>query len=218
MKQIAVLGLSRFGTSVALSLAKMGVEVLGVDWLEEKVTDLSHSLTHTIQADLRDEEALDSLGLPDFDVVILCIKDIETSCLTTIALKDHGAKKVVAQASSEVHAQILTRLGADKIIMPEKDMGVRVARNLATYNVVDCMELSDTHSLLEMESLEEWVGHTLADSNIRSKYGLNVVAIRTGHTVLVSPCASDIIHAGDILVVIGENSVLDRLTSKIKKK
>ena len=113
MKQIAVLGLSRFGASVARSLTSMGVEVLGVDNHPERVADLAHDITHVVQADILDNDALDSLGLRNFDVVVLSVKDVEISCLATIALKDHGAARVVAQATGEAHAKILERIGAD---------------------------------------------------------------------------------------------------------
>ena len=217
MKQIAVLGLSRFGASVARSLETMGVEVMGVDSDKEKVADLAHDITHVVQADILDSDALDSLGLRNFDVVILSVKDVEISCLATMALKDHGAAKVVAQASGEAHAKILERIGADKVIMPEKDMGIRLARSLAGNNILDYMELSSRHSLVEIEALDEWVGHTLKESNIRSRYGINVVAIRSGKSLQVSPRSVDLIHDGDIMVVIGENNDLERL-NKIEKK
>ena len=122
MKQIAVLGLSRFGASVARSLTAMGVEVLGVDNDPERVADLAQDITHVVQADILDNDALDSLGLRNFDVVVLSVKDVEISSLATIALKDHGAARIVAQATGESHAKILERIGADKVIMPEKDI------------------------------------------------------------------------------------------------
>ena len=217
MKQIAVLGLSRFGTSVARSLASMGVEVLGVDLNEETVNDFSRELTHTVQADILDADALDTLGLQEFDVVVLCIKNIEISCLATIALKDHGARYVVAQASGDAHAQILHRIGADKVIMPERDMGIRLAKSLASNNIMDYMELSSTHSLLEMEVPEEWVDRSLIDCKIRNKYGLNVVAIRSGADLRVSPTGDDVFRTGDIIVVVGENTVLDKFSSRKKR-
>ena len=217
MKQIAVLGLSRFGSSVARSLTSMGVEVLGVDIDEEKVADLVHDITHVVQADILDNDALDSLGLRNFDVVVLSIKNVEISSLATMALKDHGAKYVVAQASGDAHAKILDRVGADKVIMPEKDMGTRLARNLSGENIIDYMELSSTYSLMEITALESWVGHTLVENDIRSKYGLNVVAIRSGKQLIVSPKGQDLIHDGDVLVVIGDNADLEKL-SRLKSK
>ncbi|HBT65473.1 MAG TPA: hypothetical protein DEB10_12525 [Ruminococcaceae bacterium] len=218
MKQIAVLGLGRFGISVACSLEQLGVEVMGVDKSEEKVAEIAPQITHAVQADLLDSEAIDSLGLRNFDVVVLSIKNIEISCLTTISLKDHGAKFVVAQSSGDAHAKILDRIGADKVIMPEKDMGARIARNLAGNNIIDYMELSSRHSLMEINTPEDWIGRTLKENNIRSKHGVNVVAIRSGKNLQVSPGSDDIIHDGDILVVIGENSAIDKLCKYDKNR
>ena len=218
MKQMAVLGLGRFGTSVARSLARLNVEVMGVDKDPEKVAEIAPDITHAVQADVLDMDALDSLGLRNFDVVILSIKDVETSCLTTITLKDHGARFVVAQAAGDAHAKILERIGADKVVMPEKDIGTRLARSLASNNIIDYMELSARHSLMEIAAIDEWIGHTLKENNIRAKYGVNVVAIRTGKTIRVPPQGDDIIHDGDILVVIGEDADLEKLTRLSKRK
>lgn len=217
MKQMAVLGLGRFGASVARSLVQHGVEVMGVDSDPEKVADIAPDITHAVQADVMDVDALDSLGLRNFDGVILSIKDVEISCLTTMTLKDRGVRFVVAQAGGDAHAKILERIGADKVIMPEKDMGARLARSLSSDNLIDYMELSARHSLMELAALDEWIGHTLKENNIRSRYGVNVVAIRSGKTIQVSPQGDDIIHDGDILVVIGENADLEKLARLSKK-
>ena len=217
MKQIAVLGLSRFGASVARALTNMGVEVMGVDKNPDKVADLAHDITHAVQADILDDDALDSLGLRNFDVVVLSIKDVEISCIATMALKDHGAVKIVAQAGGEAHGKILERIGADKVIMPEKDMGIRLARSLSSNNLIDYMELSAKHSLMELEAIDEWVGRTLKQSNLRNRYKINVVAIRSGKVLRVAPGSDDIIHDGDVLVVIGENTDLERV-NKLGKR
>ena len=217
MKQIAVLGLSRFGASVARALTNMGVEVMGVDKNPDKVADLAHDITHAVQADILDDDALDSLGLRNFDVVVLSIKDVEISCIATMALKDHGAVKIVAQAGGEAHGKILERIGADKVIMPEKDMGIRLARSLSSNNLIDYMELSAKHSLMELEAIDEWVGRTLKQSNIRNRYKINVVAIRSGKVLRVAPGSDDIIHDGDVLVVIGENTDRERV-NKLGKR
>ena len=137
--------------------------------------------------------------------------------LETVACLGAGGLAPVMTIGGEAHAKILERIGADKVIMPERDMGTRLARSLAGENIIDYMELSARHSLMEIEALEEWVGHTLKDSNIRSRYGINVVAIRSGKTLRVSPQGDDLIHDGDVLVVIGENSDLEKL-HKIKKR
>lgn len=214
MKQIAVLGLGRFGASVARSLTKMGVEVLGVDSDPEKVADMVHDITHVIQADVLDPDALDSIGLRNFDAVVLSIKNVETSCLTTMALKDQGARYVVAQAGAETHAKILDRIGADKVIMPEKDMGNRLARSLAGNNIIDYMELSARHSLMEIEALDEWVGHTVQENNIRAKYGINVVAIRSGRNLMVSPKGDDRSTTAIFWWSSGKNGDLEKLNKR----
>ncbi|MDD2361979.1 MAG: TrkA family potassium uptake protein [Oscillospiraceae bacterium] len=211
MKQIAVLGLGRFGESVARSLESLGVEVMGVDINQEKVAEIAPFITHAVQGDLLDSDALESLGLRNFDVVILSIKNVEISCLATIAIKDSGAHYIVAQASGDAHGKILERIGVDKVIMPEKDMGTRIARSLAGNNIIDYMELSSKHSLIEITTPDDWVGHTLKENNIRNKYGVNVVAIRSGKSIQVSPKSDAIIHDGDILVVIGENNDLEKI-------
>ena len=211
------MGLSRFGASVARALTNMGVEVMGVDKNPDKVADLAHDITHAVQADILDDDALDSLGLRNFDVVVLSIKDVEISCIATMALKDHGAVKIVAQAGGEAHGKFLERIGADKVIMPEKDMGIRLARSLSSNNLIDYMELSAKHSLMELEAIDEWVGRTLKQSNIRNRYKINVVAIRSGKVLRVAPGSDDIIHDGDVLVVIGENTDLERV-NKLGKR
>lgn len=218
MKQIAVLGPQRFGRRAwPGALTSLGVEVLGVDKDPDKVADLAHDITHAVQADILDDDALDTLGLRNFDVVVLSIKDVEISCIATMALKDHGAVKIVAQAGGDAHGKILERIGADKVIMPEKDMGIRLARSLASNNLIDYMELSAKHSLMELEAIDEWVGRTLKQSNIRNRYKINVVAIRSGKVLRVSPGSDDIIHDGDVLVVIGENADLERV-NKLGKR
>ncbi len=218
MKQIAVLGLSRFGASVARSLAHVGVEVMGVDVDAEKVEELAREITHVVQANILDADALQSLGLRNFDVVVLSVKDIETSCLAIMKLRDCGAGYIVAQAGGEAHAKILERIGADKVIMPERDMGERLARSLAGDNIIDYMELSASHSLMEFGALEEWVDLPLKESNIRQRHNVSVVAIRSGKQILVAPDGNAVVRAGDILVVIGENEDLERLNKYSLRK
>lgn len=212
MKQIAVLGLDQFGSGVARTLTRLGVEVMGVDRDPEKVAEIAPDITKAIQADLMDAEALESLALHNFDAVVLSIKDVEISCLTTIAMKDQGIRYIVARAGGNVHAKILARIGADKVIMPEQDMGIKLAHSLAGNNVIEYMELSDQYSLMEIASLDEWVGHTLKEKNIRTRYGVNVVAIRSGDSFRIAPQGDDSIRKGDILVVIGENKDIEKLT------
>ena len=144
-KQFAVLGLGRFGTSVALTLHELGYQVLGVDSDEEIVQDLSHDLTHVVSADAADENTLRSLGINNYEVVIVGIGALEDNLLTTLNLKEMGVPFVAVKATSAVHGKMLEKIGADKIIYPERDMGKRVAHNLISSSIVDYIEMSNNH-------------------------------------------------------------------------
>lgn len=215
MKQFAVLGLGRFGSSLAKTLYDLGHEVLAVDEREEAVQEISELVTHAVQADATDESALRSLGLRNFDVVIVSIgADIQSSILVTLIVKELGVKYVVAKAQSELHAKVLYKIGADRVVLPERDMGLRLAHNLVSSNVLDFIELSSDYSIVEVAALNEWQGKTLKDLNFRRKYGLNVIAIKHNGEMNVSPRAEDIIEENDVLVVIGENEGITRLENK----
>jgi trk system potassium uptake protein TrkA len=212
MRQFAVIGLGRFGVSVAVSLVKMGYDVLAVDTDEYKVEQIVDEVTHAVQADALDEEALKALGIRNFDVVIVSIgHDMQASILTTVMLKEMGVDTVVAKARTELHGRVLARVGADKVVFPERDMGSRVARSLVSKNILDQIDLSPEFSLLELIAPEELVGRSLAEAEIRTKYGANILAIRRGDEVLISPGAKVIIREGDLLVVVGRNDRLRRL-------
>jgi trk system potassium uptake protein TrkA len=212
MKQFAVIGLGRFGVSVAVSLARMGYDVLAVDTDEHKVEKIVDEVTHAVQADALDEEALKALGIRNFDVVIVSIgQDMEASILTTVMLKEMGVKTVVAKARTELHGRVLAKVGADKVVFPERDMGSRVARSLVSKNILDQIDLSPDFSILELVAPEEFVGQSLAESAIRKEYGVNILAIRRGTEVLISPGANTVIQQGDLLVAIGRNDRLQRL-------
>lgn len=211
MKEFAVIGLGRFGRSVALSLASLGENVLGVDINETQVNRVAHELTKVVQADATDEEVLRSLGLRNFDVVIVAVGALEPSILITLALKEMGVKYVIAKASSDAHAKVLQKIGADRIVFPEKEMGTRLAYNLASSNILDVIELSPEYSVIEVTADGELVGRTLRNMDLRNKYGVNVLAIKRGNAVNLSPKAEDRIEKGDILVLIGTNTGLRRV-------
>lgn len=212
MKQFAVIGLGRFGTSVASTLMAMGHEVLVIDEEQEKIQEVANLVTHAIQADAKDENALKALGIRNFDVVIVAIgKDTESSILVTVLLKDLGVKCVVAKAQNELHGKVLGRVGADKVVFPERDMGARVAHQLASSNVLDHIELSPEFSILEIVAPEVLVGQTLRKYDLRAKFGITILALKRGTEILVSPSPDAPIIEGDILVAIGENKRLRSL-------
>ena len=215
LKQFVVLGLGRFGSSLARTLYGLGYDVLAVDEMEEAVQEISESVTHAVQADATDESTLRSLGLRNFDVAIVAIgSNIQSSILISMIVKELGVKHVVAKAQSELHAKLLYKIGVDRVVFPERDMGIRLAHNLVSSNVLDFIELSSDYSIVEMAALDEWQGKTLKDLDFRRKYGLNVIAIKRNGEMNVSPRAEEKIEENDVLVVIGDNERITRLEKK----
>mgnify|MGYP000930036207 CR=1 FL=1 len=211
LKQVIVVGLGRFGSSVALTLYKMGHDVLVLDKNEELVQELANLVTHAVQADATDETALRSLGIRNFDVAIVAVgNDLEASILATSLIKELGVKTVVAKAQNDLHGKILEKVGADRIIYPEREMGVRLAKYLSGTNILDYIELSPDFSILEVQASEKLSGKSLRELNLRARHGITVVAIRHGDEIKVSPGAEDSISQGDILVVVGATVALER--------
>jgi len=211
-KQFAVIGLGRFGTSVATTLHKMGYEVLAIDNDGERVQEFSNEVTHVVQADTTDEDTLKALGIRNFDVVIVAIgADVQGNILTTLQLKELGVPYIVAKASNKLHGKMLEKLGADRVVYPERDMGQRVAHNLVSSTVMDYIELSPNLNIMEISVPQAIVGKTLAETNLREKYEINVVAIKRGDDIIVPPLPSEQIIAHDILVVVGSIKGIQRL-------
>lgn len=209
MKQFAVIGLGRFGSSVARTLSRMGYEVLAVDTNEDRVNDLAEEVTYAVCVDAMDEQALKSLGLRNFDAVIVAIgQDVQSSILVTVMLKEMGVPRVVAKAQTELHGKVLQKVGADMVVFPERDMGVRVAHALASRNILDEIQLSPDYSIVELVAPPEFVNKTLQESAMRREYGVTVLAIRRGEEIIISPGARHEIKEGDVLVVLGR---VDRL-------
>lgn len=212
MKQYVVVGCGRFGSSVAKTLYKMGHDVLAIDSNEETIQNISDEVTHAVQADATDENVLKSLGIRNFDVAIITIgSDIQSSIMSTLIIKEQGVKYVVAKANNEIHAKLLLKIGADRVVFPERDMGMRVAHNLVSSHILDYIELAPDYSIMEVIALDEWVGKTLLEINIRSKHGVNVMAIKHEYEFNVSPIAMDRIEHGDVLVIMGHNNDLKKL-------
>nr|WP_269083260.1 TrkA family potassium uptake protein [Paenibacillus mucilaginosus] len=208
-KQFVVIGMGRFGTSVAKTLSNLGFEVLAIDSDEIRTQEISNIVTHVVQADSTDEEALRALGLRNFDVVVVAIgEDIQASILTTIILKEMGVPKVIVKAQTELHGKVLRKVGADKVVFPERDMGQRVAHHLISSNIIDYIELSEDYSIVEILASGQLVGKTLRQLDIRAKFGCNVMGIKTGDRMNIAPYADDMIKENDILVVVGKNTDL----------
>lgn len=211
-KQFAVIGLGRFGASVAMTLLKMGYEVLAIDSNPERVQKFSDSITYVVQADTTDENALKELGIRNFDTVVVAIgADIQANTMTTLLLKELGVNRIVAKASNALHGKMLQKIGADRVVYPERDMGYRVAHNLAAPNVLDYIELTPEVSVVEVSAPAILIGKSLAESRLRSVYGINVVAIKRGEQMIVPPLPEEQIRAQDILIVVGDSVGAQRL-------
>ncbi|TCZ75828.1 TrkA family potassium uptake protein [Paenibacillus albiflavus] len=217
-KQYAVIGLGRFGSSLSRELVKLGYEVLGIDINEERVHEMSQVLTHTVVADCTEEEVLRSLGIRNFDCVVVAIgNDMQASILTAIVLKDAGVTKVVAKALSELHGKVLQKIGVDRVIYPERDMGIRVAHQLVSPNLLDYIELSDDYTIAELSVPQKMCGNTLHDMNPRAKYGCSVVAIIKKSGVIVAPSATDMLEMDDLMVVIGKNDGIEKFEDDLER-
>ena len=217
-KQFVVIGLGRFGGTVSRELTRLGYEVMGLDRDMRKVQEYAAILPYVYQADTTDENVLKELGVHNMDHAIVSIgDDLQASILTTLILKDLGVPTVTAKATSEYHRRVLERIGADHIVQPERDTGVRVAHQLTNKNLVDYLELSPEFSLVEVLAPKEMHGQTLKQLNIRARYGCNIVAIRReDNRVIVSPLADEKILLGDILVIIGSNQDINRFEKRFE--
>ncbi len=208
-KQFAIIGMGRFGSSVAKTLSQLGFEVLAIDHREETVQEVSAFVTHAVQADSTDEEALRALGIRNFDVVVVAIgEDIQASILTTLILKEMGIPTTVVKAVNDLHGKVLKKIGADKVVYPERDMGQRVAHHLISSNIIDYIELSADYSIVEIKVSSQMIGKSLKQLDIRAKYGCNVIAIKQNEQLIIPPIAEEPLRMDDILVIVGKNSNL----------
>lgn len=210
-KEFAVIGLGRFGGSICQTLIDLGMEVLAIDINEERVNEYSTIATHAVIGNTTDEEVLKKLGIRNFDHVMVAIGDnIQASILTTLILKELGVKHVTVKAQNDYHEKVLRKIGADYIVHPERDMGKRIAHNLVSNNVLDYLELSDKHSIVEFVASERLINHSILDLNVRAKYGVNIVAIKREEDIIVSPLANEVIRPNDILIIIGADTHINR--------
>lgn len=204
--EIAVIGLGRFGSSLALTLARQGFSVVGVDRDPKLVQSLADDLTQTLAFDATDENALRAMDIASFDTVIVAIgADFEANLMATAALKAVGVRRIICKALTERQKTILLRVGADKVVLPESEAGQRLALELANPNLLDRIPLGREHSVVELSVPGAVAGITLQQAQLRSRYGVTVVAIKRAESVTVAPPADYVLAKGDLLVVIGTN-------------
>ena len=209
MKSYIVVGLGRFGTEVARQLCALGGEVLAVDSNEELVNQISNDVTHAVVADARDKSVLRALGAADFECAIVAIGgSLGDSVLATMNLKELGVPRIVCKAHDETHRQVLLKLGADEVVIPEKENAARLARSLSSPNVLEYIELSEEYGIIEVPAPKRWLDKTLKELNVRAKLGVNIIAVERGAKIDVSPAADYRIMEGDIMVVLGDADAL----------
>ncbi|CAM3253392.1 TrkA family potassium uptake protein [Vagococcus sp. PNs007] len=218
MKQnFAIIGLGRFGGSLCETLIESGQEVLAIDKDEDRINEYMNIATHAVVANAQDEMTLRSLGLRNFEHVIVAIgEDIQASILVTLMAKEMGVAKVTAKAQNSYHAKVLYKIGADNVVHPERDMGVKVAHNLVSKNILDYLELSDEYSLAEIKVTNpKFTNKNLLQLNFRQRFGLNIVGIRRNKQLIISPLAEELVEKGDCLLVIGADEDVERLDDKM---
>ena len=211
-KQYLVIGMGRFGSSLAKSLCDMGQEVLAVDSNADLIENITPYVTQSVQLDATDEIALASLGVNNFDAVIVSIgSSLEESILVCVSLKDMGVPYLIAKATDDLHAKVLRKLGVDRVVFPEREMGARVARSIISPNALDLMNLSDDYQIMETRLPRKWVGNTLVGINVRHKFGISVLAIHRNDRFIMSPNVDLPFEAGDTILVMGKKADIEKL-------
>ncbi len=210
-KSYAVLGLGSFGTSVARTFSQFGMEVLAVDNNKDLVAAVAPDVTYAVEADAASEEELRTLGIEKMDGVIVAIgENMEANIMATLFAKELGVPFVVAKAESEVHAKILEKIGADRVVFPEKEIGERLARNIVR-NFIDTVDLSDRVSMVELEARENWIGKSIRELDFRNRYKLSIAAIRREDVLDSFPDPDEVIQAGDVIIGIGKKDSVMKL-------
>ena len=211
-KTYAVFGLGRYGTAVARELVENGMEVIAIDSSQKIVNDAAAYLPVCKCADVTDAEVIDRLSIGNIDTVIVCMaSNLESSVMAITLCKEAGVKTVIAKCGNEMHQKILLRVGADQVVFPENESGIRLAKNLLSSGFIDMISLSKDVSMVEIDVKEEWVGKNLIELNLRKKYGFNVVAIKKGEKVNVNINPEQVLDAETTLIVIGNIAKLGRL-------
>lgn len=214
-KQYLILGAGKFGTSIAQRLIELEQEVMVVDIDMEVVQQLSDDVKFAVQGDVTHEAFLREIGVRNFDVVIVSIgADVQASIMVTLLLKEMGCERIISKAESDLHAKVLYKIGANRVVLPEKEMGIRIAQNLVNKNILDFINLSDDYSIVEMPIRPEWVNKSLAELNLRATYGINILGIKNQDDFTISVSPTTRFKAGDVILIIGEVEQIEILSNE----
>ena len=214
MKTYLIVGLGRFGTAVALKLQELGNEVMVIDENEEQVQRISSYVTYAVVGDAQDESVLESLGVKNMDCAIVAIgQDLAASVLITLNLKSLGVPYVICKAQDELQKRALEKIGADRVVIPEREMGMKLAQNLTSSSVLDYIELSRECGIAELPVPKSWAGKTVRDLNVRAKFGVNIIALRDeqSDSITVNLGPEYVLKQTDVMVILGNNDDLLRV-------
>lgn len=212
MKTFAVIGMGRFGSAVATKLFSMGYEVLAVDTDTEKINNIAPFVTQAIAGDAKEESVLKALGIRNFDCVIIAVtEDIAASILITLHVKEMGIKQIVCKAQNYHHKKILKKIGADSVIIPEDEVGTKIAVRLVSKNFIEQLELSKDYSIIDMHLPSSWEGKSLSELDVRKRYSINVIAIKNNENITINPEPRYVFRKEDIVVVLGKSDIISAI-------
>jgi trk system potassium uptake protein TrkA len=211
-EQVMVIGLGRFGSALARELERLGHEVMAVDRNEQRVNDIAADVTHALQLDASDEDALRAAGAAEFNTAVVSISsDAEPSIFATMVLKRLGVRTVISKAGSVLHGEILARVGADRVVFPERETGLRLAHSFNVPNVIDYLDVAPNFGIEKIRPPKSFVGKTLAELDLKGRLGLTPIALRRAQQVFVNPAREERVAEGDELILIGRDEKLEQL-------
>lgn len=214
-KEFAVIGLGRFGKTVATSLASSGAQVLVLDQDENALQEVSDAVTHTIRGEATSASTINQLGLGNYDAAVIAMSsNLESNVMATILVKEAGVPFIVVKAKTELEGRVLKKVGADKVIYPEKETGMRLANNLMHDNYFEAVELSEEYSIVDVDIPQDWIGKSLKTLNIRAKYGVNVIGVKGSSELNINPAPDDVLKEDDVLIMLGRNNLLNKFTGR----
>ena len=215
MKSFVVIGLGRFGSRIARKLYSMNCEVLAVDIDNEKVQQIADEVTQAVTGDAEDKDVLRALGVPNSDCAIVCMaSNLSASIIVTMNLKELEVPFICAKAQGKMHQKILEKLGADSVVIPEREMADRLANKLVEPNILDVIEISEDYSLVEEQAPEAWYNKSIKDLSVRARLGVNIIAVKNGKDINIAPGGEYVVQKGDVLVIIGRDDALAKLRRK----
>lgn len=214
-KTYAVLGLGKFGGAIARELSEMGCDVIAVDINENLVKEFQNQVSYAVVADVTDIDAMRELGISEVDAIFISIADeLESSIMAALVAKELGVANIIAKASSKLHGKLLNKIGVNRVVYPEKEMGIRLAKNIVAGNFLDMIDLSSEYTIVELTVPKNWVGRSLLDINVRRKYGINIVALKIDEDIKIDLSPDYVFRDSDVVIVVGKMKTIGDLNAK----